>query len=126
MTFHSDKGIYSSTIDENGRFVLRDAPTGSLLVTVETESINPGPKKGVEGAANVREQQLAKDNAERAKAGYGPGGGGGGGGGPKPGTHDELLAKYTKIPAKYADKTKTDLKIEAVNGTQDVKLELLE
>ena len=132
MTFyHSDKGLFSSTIDENGRFVLRDAPSGTLRVTVDTESINPD-KNGVKGGtaagggASIREKMNQAEQEARGKAGQGPGGGGGGGSGPKAGTYEELIKKYTKIPDKYRDKEKTDLKIEAVNGKQEVTLELLE
>ncbi len=60
VQFHSDMGVYPAPINSDGTYVNRDVPVGELVVTVETESVNPDKKKetyGGDRAKGMAEQQ---------------------------------------------------------------------
>lgn len=112
LTFHpSGGGVYSFTIRPDGTYSATDMPDGEMAVTINTESLNP-----------------AKKEKQRV---YGEGKGGDGKPLPVP-SPDFIKSKlqkpppdqpvtqpeYVKIPAKYADKTKSGLTVTLSSGNQ--------
>jgi hypothetical protein len=83
----------------DGTYSATDLPIGDAVVTVETESINP----------------------EKKKMAYG---GGRGGMSPAPENAQKSAGTYVKIPAKYADSTKTTLTVTLARGKQVKDLDL--
>lgn len=108
---------YSSPIQSDGAYVVTDIPPGSYSVTVETESINPDAKGSSPAAAkggNYAGGMVGKNAKMQDEYAQQMGKGGGApGGGP---SREELLKRYTKLPAKYAVKTTSDLKVEVQSG----------
>jgi hypothetical protein len=102
ILFHTDgKGVYGSPIQADGTYEVRDLPTGTLVVTVETESANPAKKApeygGDKGAKMYAERMKAEGRvaAEKSKVG-----------------------EYRKIPEKYANPKRSPLTVEIVAGRQ--------
>lgn len=115
IIFYSDEGAYASTIQSDGTFQLSDLRPGTMTVTIETEAFNPdigvpasGAKKGPKG-----DGKTPKGGPEAPP---------GGGFGPAP--KDELRKLYLKIPAKYADKRTSGLRVEVTRGENTQHFEL--
>jgi hypothetical protein len=116
--FHNkDKGLFGATIRPDGTFVATDIPTGEMVVTVETESANPnqgkgpieykggfgGGAEGKYGKGGKGQQQGSKKAAQSSPA-------------PEGANKETASGKYVKIPAKYADPAKSDLKLTIKAG----------
>lgn len=106
---------HSSPIQDDGSYTVTDVMPGSYSVTIETESINPDNKgkgptevKGGQNAGMVGKN--AKMQGEYAKQ-MGMTGGGSDGPG-----RDVLIKRYVKIPAKYAAKATSNLKVDVLSG----------
>jgi hypothetical protein len=101
ITFHSDgEGIYSYALSADGKFAVRNIPKGALLVTVETESVNPKKKVkdyGGKGDKQYQERIAAEGNSAANKT-------------PPP--------AYVHIPSKYANAKTSGLTITAAAGDQ--------
>ncbi len=109
-------GSGSASIKSDGTYSANDIPAGEMIVTVETESINPGTKTVEYKGGNTKM----------------PGGGGGSGSGtvkkmvssPKPSYASKGESVYVKIPAKYAKKTSSTLKTTLKPGKNTADFEL--
>lgn len=109
-------GGYSATINPDGTFRTNNIPAGEVVVTVETETINP----------NI------KQTAYTGGATKGPGGAGAPGGGsfkkmgssPRPGNAAKSEAVYVKIPGKYAKKDTSPLTANPKAGNNSVDFDL--
>jgi hypothetical protein len=115
LTLHSkDAGVYSAGIRSDGTYSATDLPAGEMVVTVETESVNPNKKTpqygGGRGAPPPKGAgpQPYKPPGAPADAGTK---------GPDP-------AEYVKIPAKYADPKKSGLTVTLSQGRQTHNFEL--
>ena len=125
MVFYSSNGIYAVAIKPDGTYTAVDLPEGEMVVTVDTEGLNPDKK--------IPEYN-AKTAASGAKAMYGgkaatPTGGPGTKmkqeSSPVPeGSPQGTAGTYVKIPKDYADKTKTPLKVTLKAGSQTQDFEL--
>jgi hypothetical protein len=87
-------------LDANGNFSGTDLPAQEVTVTVDTEALNPNRKKQVYGGGAGQPSPI-------------PGGG-----------TTTNTANYVKIPARYAKKQTSDLKITLTNGEQVRDIEL--
>ena len=116
VAFHTDVGGYSAGITPEGTYQIGEIPLSDAIVTVSTESLNPnvkkqtyqgqssGPGPKVGGVAGV------KKGAETSS--------------PIPDEGKSAKGTYVKIPAKYADKTKSPLKFKVTGESQEINLEL--
>jgi hypothetical protein len=102
IVFHSkDQGSYSGTLGESGTYEIEGLPAGDLVVTIETETLNPKNKApayaGGRGAANDKQYEEAMKKMGR----------------PVP-----PETKYVKIPAKYAKEDTSGLTVTLKSGKQ--------
>lgn len=105
LTFHTEKGGIFTYPLKDGTYSGSDLPTGEYVVTVESESANPNPsrpKRAEPGAAGKGDPSAdyQKKMQEMGKAPSGPA---------NPGP-------YVKIPAKYAEKKTSPLKVNVTKG----------
>jgi len=106
---HPDKGTYRSTLDSDGTYAITDVPTGEMVVTVETESVNPSKKQptyGGDKGSNMYKERLAAEQKKGTAAARTP-----------PQT-------YLKIPAKYANTKTSPLTMTIVAGRQVKEFDL--
>jgi hypothetical protein len=107
VTFHSPNGgIFSYSIAADGKYSGSQLPAEEMIVTVETESLNPNVAKPTYGGG--RGQQAAPDQqrAKMEELGRLPKSAAPANAGP-----------YVKIPAKYATKDKSPLKVKLTSGS---------
>jgi hypothetical protein len=118
LTFYTENaGTYSVALDENGKYTGYDFPAADAIVTVETESLNPA-KKQVEYKGQV---------TGGPKYGRPPGGPVKAKGmplSPPPEGAVTTNVKYVRIPAKYADKASSPLRVTLSAGGQTHDFEL--
>jgi hypothetical protein len=88
----SGAGSYQVSISPDGTYMLTDVPSGDALVTVETESV-----------------KRASEKREYGKGGKMS---------PAPKDYQQVTGTYVEIPAKYADKDKSNLKYTVQSGKQ--------
>jgi hypothetical protein len=134
VTFHSKEGVYVSGISTDGAFNAADLPEGEMIVTIETESVNPAKKQHVyEAKAGAAGGQIAKQyakagGAEAAAKGTAIPKGAGKDtktqSTPGDGAPQAEAAVYVKIPEKYADKKSSPLKVTMHSGSQSQNFEL--
>jgi hypothetical protein len=125
IAFHSENmGTYRSSLAEDGSYDIVDMPAGPMTVTIETDSLNPDKKvPGYPGSAGGRPvvgagaAKGAAMDKERAAAERKAGVGG-------PPTPEQMRARYTKIPKKYADRTASPLKVDVTAGKQTKDFDL--
>jgi hypothetical protein len=103
LAFHSKGGgAYSCPIDPEGNYIGTDLPAGEVVVTIETESLNPSLKqeqyKGAKG----------KNMTSPTPKGFEQG----------------AKGTYVKIPTKYNDPTKSPLKETLSRGKQSKNFDL--
>jgi hypothetical protein len=98
----------SAPIRPDGSYVVTDLPAGEMIVTVETETVNPSHKQSANPGAG-------KGGAGR-HASMSPPPAGAGGGGKAP--------VYVKVPPKYADPKKTPLRATLSRGSNTYHAEL--
>ncbi len=109
VTFHSEsKGSYNAPLLRNGTYEVVDLPAVPMVVTVDTEFLNPNKKVPSYGGKKGQEAYMERLAAEK-----------------KGGAQiREDADPYTKIPAKYADKTATPLKMTVKAGRQEYNIDL--
>jgi len=102
-------GGYEATIQEDGTYSIADVPAGDMVVTVDTEELNP--KKPTMGDPTGMGSKMDPTEMMK-KAGMVPEGSGG------------TVGKYMKIPEHYAKKDKSGLTVKVSTGktTYDPKL----
>ena len=115
VTFHPEQGgVYGAAIKPDGTYSISDLPTGPVEVAIETESANP--------------QHVAKSAEDYAKQRGGRGKAGESMTSPRPeGVPAAAPAEkgaYVKIPAKYADRKKSQLTMAVVAGKQTKDFDL--
>jgi len=113
IAFYSEGKLCGVTpISGDGSYKLNDIIPGEMVVTVETESVNPNVKKSVYGGSKAKgDEKFQKRNQEYMRikgeaASEGP------------------PAQYRPIPKKYADLKKSDLRATIVSGRQSKDFEL--
>ncbi len=99
LVLNSTSGAISIPIKADGTFESQDLPAGEVVVTVDTESLNPNRKVPTYG-------------------------GGKGQGSPMPEYANKSAGTYVKVPQKYRDKGTSPLKITIAKGKQDKTIEL--
>ena len=127
IAFHSEGGVYSGVILPDGTYTIVDVPVGDMVVTVDTEALNPnikketytgqtkgGPGGGKYGAAGGKSPAPSPSGA-KAKYEASPAG---------EGSPQGEAGTYVQIPRTYADKNKSTLKVNVKDGKQQINLEL--
>jgi hypothetical protein len=115
IRFHDKEGgTYRATIMEDGSYSKTDLPVGEMAVSIETESINPGVKaQAYGGRPGMSKAAPPKGKGPDPAAGEMknlnlP---------PMPSEADKQ-EHYVKIPAKYSDPAKSELKVTLTTGSQ--------
>jgi len=105
IMFHGSAGTYPASIGANGEYTGREFPVGEMTVTVETETLNPDRKaaKPYPGGGKDKSAKMFSKPPEVTAV---------------------TTATYLKIPAKYGDKNKSDLKVTLTAGKQSKDFEL--
>src|SRR5438132_8374938 len=107
IVFHSqeDKGSYQAQLQPDGTFEIVDIPFGKMIVTVDTEFLNPAKKvpayPGSGGKAGEDDERVAAERKMGAKIA------------PK-----GSAKNYRKIPSKYADPKTSPLVVTLEDGRQ--------
>lgn len=119
VTFHpASGGVYSFAIRPDGNYTATDVPDGDMVVTVNTESLNPAkqekPRVYGEGQAVGDGKPLAVPSPDFIKSKL------------KNPPPDVPVAQpeYMKIPEKYSDKTKSGLSVTLSPGNQTRSFDL--
>jgi len=112
IAFHTPEGIvYGTTINPDGTYSITDVPTGELVVTVETESLNPaGKKDGGPATPQAGAYKKASSTQEPPPGVVAAG--------PPP------APEYTKIPAKYAKPNTSPLTVTIKGGRNVQNIEM--
>ena len=108
LAFHTGDSMYPASIGSDGAYLGRDFPIGEMTVTVETESLNPAAKAA---QPYPGQSQAGKDKTDIMMR-------------PRPAEVKAVEAGYVKIPAKYADKSKSGLTVKLTAGKQTKDFEL--
>ena len=108
MMFHGKETVYPAAIGSDGTYLGRDFPIGEMTVTIETETLNPETKnaKPYPGKAMAGKDKMAEQFR------------------PPPEGVTVAAPTYVKIPAKYADKTKSGLTMTLKPGKQTENFKL--
>jgi hypothetical protein len=110
MLLHTAEGVpYNAQISPDGTYSATDIPTGELIVTVDTESLNPAKAapKGAQADARMKQMQQLE---QRRPDGADPG--------------QDLSANYIKLPTKYASPKTSPLKVTLSAGKQTKDFDL--
>jgi hypothetical protein len=108
MTFSGkDLGMYQVRLKSDGTYQAKELPVGDLIVTIETESINPNKETPTYGGGKGKGAEMSSPTPGSAK---------------KDQASD--TGTYVKIPPKYKDTTTTDLKVTTANGSNTKDFEL--
>jgi hypothetical protein len=100
MQFHTqEQGVYAATINPDGTYTATQLPIGTVVVTVETESINPNRKQTNYGRGK---NQMKMSKAETTPP----------------------TLEYLQIPPKYAQATTSGITIELKPGKNKQNLDL--
>jgi len=109
IAFHSeDKGVYPCALSPDGSYSITDVPVGKMVVTIDTEFLNPAKKVkdyGGKGAAGYAER-LAAEKAAGIQAG------------------EKSSGTYMKIPEKYSTPKTSPLIVTIESGKQTREFEL--
>ncbi len=113
---------YSAPIDGDGTYSISDIPVGELVVTVETESVNPDKKlAGGSGKDAAKYKNMAAGQESQKP----PSDRGGGNAGPAvEGTASGDKTKYVKIPESYSKAKTSPLTKTVKQGRQVIDVEL--
>jgi len=111
IQFHTADGVaYPATISPDGTYSATDIPTGEMVVTVDTESLNPAknaPKKSSQTDMRMKQmQEMEQRRPPGADAGGDP------------------TANYIKLPSKYASAKTSPLKVTLSAGKQSKDITL--
>lgn len=124
LAFHSDTGAYTAVINADGTYTVTDLPEGEVVVTVDTENLNPERKipeyneksGGAVGAKYGKSAQpAAPSQGGKTKQETSP---------VPEGAPKAEVGQYVKIPRTYSDKTKSSLKVTLQTGKQQHNFEL--
>jgi hypothetical protein len=102
--YPKEGGAYAATLEKDGTYMTGGLPVGEVVVTVETESINPNrPKPSQYGGRGGGASPAPKD---------------------APAAPAEPAGTYVKIPAKYNNKESSKLTatLKSGNNPQDFDL----
>ena len=128
LAFHSDAGVYTAVIKADGTYTVADLPEGEMVVTVDTENLNPehktpvyneksggaaGAKYGKSGQPAAPPQGSPKEGKAKQETSPAP-----------EGAPKAEVGQYVKIPRTYSDKTKSSLKVTLQAGKQQQNFEL--
>jgi len=117
MCFHDSQGVvFPAALSPDGTYSANDIGTGEMVVTVDTEALNPA-KTG----SNVPKGPLADARMAASQATQKRGDGPAGGNAPAP---DTSAGHYTKIPAKYANAKTSTYTVNLKPGRQVINIEL--
>ena len=120
--FIADHGSVSVPIKEDGTYEVNELPPGEAVVTIETESANPNkPVREYKGSTGDQGMEAKygktakKTSAEERESGaqLSPGG-----------ENRKSPGTYTKIPARYADRTQSNLSVTISKGGNKKDFEL--
>jgi hypothetical protein len=121
IVFHtSDGGSIPAMIGSDGSYGA-ELPVGEVVVTIETESVNPNRKVPVYDAKSAGSGGFGKLYG-KPSGGSGPGRKKSEDSTPQGATTNSEL--YVKIPARYADKAKSGLTLTLTAGNQKKDFEL--
>jgi len=95
VTFHSEGGIFTGPIKSDGTYSISQVPPGEMVVTIETETANKNRKLPKYGGGKPGMSSPMPEDRPQPEAGA-----------------------YRKIPAKYANKNKSGLKVTVTTGPQ--------
>ncbi len=112
VTFHrtgkDQIGSYPFSLNSDGSYEGTTMPAEEMVVTIDTESVNPNKPKPVYSGEQMGNAEYAKKMRERT---------------PDAAKSSEA-GKYVAIPPKYADKEKSPLKVTLTKGKQKHNFEL--
>jgi hypothetical protein len=110
IQFHSKEfGIFQTTIRDNGTYAMSDLPAGEVVVTIETESVNPDREIPQYGG-----KPAAPDGGAAAKKAGVP---------PPPAANK---GNYVHIPERYRDPAQSGLTVTLGSGSQTQNFDLKE
>ena len=103
LTFHSEgKGSYNAPLMRDGTYQVVDVPVGAMVVTVDTEFLNPNKKVPTYGGEKGKDMYKERMAAEQ-----------------KAGTMSRDGADpYVKVPEKYRNAKTSPLKATVAGGKQ--------
>lgn len=109
MHFHTPDGVaYPATISQDGTYSAADLPEGELVVTVETESINPNRGGAAKGKTGEMRMKMVQQQ-------------------PPPGVAANIpppTELYVKIPEKFSNPKTSPLTVTLKSGRQVQNLDL--
>lgn len=108
MAFHTPEGTaYTAQIGEDGTYSATDLPEGELVVTVDTEFLNPARKSGAgTGKDAERRMKMMQGRMQEAPAG------------------SEKPLPYLKIDGKYGNPKTSPVTVTLKSGRQVHNIEL--
>ena len=113
MKFHTTTGTpYDAQISTDGTYSAVDLPVGEMIVTVETESINPNRDLTAGARKNADTEKRMKNMNSSMQRGPGSNDAGGAA------TQSTASANYIKIPDKYSNPKTSPITITLEKGRQ--------
>jgi hypothetical protein len=112
LTFHTPEGTaYGAQLNTDGTYTATDLPAVDMVVTFDTEYLNKDRKVEVKGAKAQKDmdRRMKEMNSGRqapTDAGV------------------QATTLYVKVPAKYADKKTSPLKVTLTRGSNSYDVEL--
>jgi hypothetical protein len=136
MYFHTEAGVYTASIDEEGSFALLDVPPGEVAVTVDNEFLDPNKKTPTyTGGSSATPAMKTPGGGPAGKYGAAMSGPSGGqatqykGKGmqiaaPPEGAATVKVGTFVKLPDLYKKRETTTIKfkIEPGNNTQNIEM----
>jgi hypothetical protein len=114
ITFHQkDGGIFTYAIQADGTYSGSDMPAEEMVVTIETESVNPDAKRPGAGKmpGSGGRDPMGDYNAKMKERGAVQ-------------EPTKPAGKYVKIPAKYNDEKQSGLKLTLTKGKTEKNWDL--
>jgi hypothetical protein len=105
MFTSGSQGVYRATLDANGAYEIVDMPTGEMVITVETESLNPKNKAPDYGGGKGAKMYAERMAAERKR-------------GAPIAQQAAAAGQYRKIPEKYGNPKTSPLSMTLEPGRQ--------
>jgi hypothetical protein len=95
---------YGANIKPDGTYEITSTlPVGEYIVTIDTEFLNKNPAAAAKGPSKVEKAMQSYRDEMAKRRGVTP-------------VSSEDLGTYVKIPEKYRDKAKSDLKVKLTRG----------
>jgi len=102
MQFHTPQGVaYSAQISTDGTYSATDLPEGELIITVETEHLNPAKKPPVATSKDAEKRKKMMQSREQPQ-----------------GSAVVPEEPYIKIPEKYSNPKTSPLTVTLKSGRQ--------